>query len=62
MSHWNIGDGQGNELSAGIQLENQARKAAQRAANERGESVYLYEAGEGATETEHEEIAPEVQS
>jgi len=61
MSYWNIDSGDGNELSAGIQLESEARKIAQRQANERGESVYLYEVGSGDGESpaESEEISPE---
>lgn len=66
QSYWNLDDGNGNSLFEGMQSEVQARRAAQRIANERGESVYLYEAGrsdggEGDvdTEIESEEIAPE---
>jgi hypothetical protein len=59
-TYWNIDSDDGNELSAGIQLEIEARKIAQRLANERGESVYLYEVGngDGESEFESEEIAP----
>lgn len=60
-SYWNIDSGHGDELSAGIQLEARARKAAQERANERGESVYLYEVRDGVS-LESEEIAPEVNS
>jgi hypothetical protein len=60
-TYWNIDSGDGNSLSAGIQLEVEARKIAQRRANERGESVYLYEVGngDGESEVESEEIRPE---
>jgi len=60
-TYWNIDSGDGNELTAGIQLESEARKIAQRMANERGESVYLYEvgAGDGESEADSEEIEPE---
>jgi hypothetical protein len=63
MSYYNIDSGDGNELAAGMN-EIEARRAAQRLANERGESVYLYEVGngDGESEVESEEIAPEVQS
>ena len=61
MTYWNIDSGDGNELSAGIRLESEARKIAQRMANEHGESVYLYEVGngDGESEVESEEIEPE---
>ena len=60
-TYWNIDSGDGNSLTQGIQLESEARKIAQRQANERGESVYLYEVGngDGESEVESEEIAPE---
>lgn len=66
-TYWNIEDGNGTDLSQGIQSETVARKAAQRIANERGKSVYLYESGSGIsggegdadTTVDAEEIAPE---
>ena len=60
-SYWNIDSGDGNALTEGMQSEVEARRAAQRMANERGESVYLYEVGpgDGESEVDSEEIEPE---
>ncbi len=68
-TYWNLDDGNGNSLFEGMN-EVEARRAAQRIANERGESVWLYEvgntnperagSGEPDTEIESEEIAPEL--
>lgn len=59
MTYWNIDSAHGNSISQGIQLESEARKAAQRTANRLGESVYLYEAGaDGESEAASEEIEP----
>ncbi len=55
MTHWNIDSAHGNSITEGIQLESEARKIAQRAADRLGESVYLYEEG---SDDEAEEIAP----
>jgi hypothetical protein len=61
-TYYAIDDGDGNELTSGLQ-PHIARKIAQRLANERGESVYLYEVGGYDPETEEgpdsEEIVPE---
>lgn len=64
-TYWAIDDGNGNQLTTGLDGQ-VARKTAQRMANERGESVYLYDAGspiggdgEPDTTIEAEEIAPE---
>ena len=51
--YYNIDDGFGNQITVGLQ-PHQARRVAERIANERGESVFLYKAGED----ESEEIAP----
>lgn len=61
MSHYNIDSADGNSLSQGIQLEVEARRIAQRTANRLGESVYLYEVGngDGESEAESEEIEPQ---
>lgn len=60
-TYWNIDSADGNELSAGIQLESEARRIAQSTANRMGQSVYLYEVGngDGESEVESEEIEPE---
>ena len=60
MSTWNIDSGDGSELTAGISSEIVARRVAREMADERGESVYLYEVGPGDGESpvESEEIAP----
>lgn len=60
-TYWNIDSENGNSLSEGIQSESEARRFAQNAANELGESVYLYEVGDGDGESEvdAEEITPE---
>jgi hypothetical protein len=59
-TYWNIDSGDGNELSAGIQSEIEARRIAQSTANRLGQSVYLYEVGngDGESEAESEEIEP----
>lgn len=61
-SYWAIDDGFGNEITSGLE-EAVARTTAQRMANERGESVWLYEAGrqdrDEDAEIESEEIEPE---
>jgi len=51
--YYNIDDGLGNQITVGLQ-PHQARRVAERIANERGESVFLYKAGED----ESEEIDP----
>jgi hypothetical protein len=58
-TYWNIDSADGNSLSEGIQSEISARRIAQSAANRLGQSVYLYEAGDGKSEIESEEIKPE---
>ena len=55
--YYNIDDGLGNQITVGLQ-PHQARRVAQRIANELGESVFLYEAGEGKAEAVSEEIVP----
>ena len=45
MTYWNIDSEHGQCLNEGIQLESEARKAAQRTANRLNETVYLYEVG-----------------
>lgn len=62
-NYWNIDSGDGNSLTEGLQLECEARRIAQRMANERGESVYLYEVGigDGESEVDSEEIWPILQ-
>lgn len=59
-TYWNIDSADGNSLTQGIQSEIEARRAAQRMANARCESVYLYEvgAGDGESEADAEEIEP----
>ncbi len=42
MTIYSIDDGHGNQLTAGLQGYNAARKAAQQRANDLGETVYLY--------------------
>jgi hypothetical protein len=66
MTYYAIDTGDGNELTAGLQGHDHARQVAQRFANERGESVYLYKIGaphdpeaDPEAEVESEEIAPE---
>jgi hypothetical protein len=56
MTNYAIDDGDGNRLTAGLQ-EHNAEQVAQRMANERGESVYLYETGVDE-DGEYLEIAP----
>jgi hypothetical protein len=57
MSNYAIDDGEGNRLTAGLQ-EHNAQSVAQRMADERGESVYLYETGEDEADAEPVEIQP----
>lgn len=54
---WAIDDGHSNQLAAGLE-EARARQVAQSLANERGESVWLYDEAEGE-DGESEEVAPE---
>lgn len=49
-----IDDGHSNQLTCGLS-EYEARRVAQRMANDRGESVYLYEDG---PDSEYEEVEP----
>jgi len=59
MANYAIDDGDGYQITTGLQ-EHEAHRVAQRIANERNESVYLYEEGsEEGSETETEEIAPD---
>lgn len=51
-----VDDGNGNQLTTGLDA-NTARRTAQRMADERNESVYLYAIGGEADET-YEEIEP----
>lgn len=64
MNNYAIDTGDGNELTAGLQGHDYARQVAQRLANERGEPVYLYRAGDrhaaGDDAMESEEFTPEV--
>lgn len=59
MANYSIDDEHSNQIAAGLQ-EHNARQVAQRFANERGRSVWLYRDSEGAQAFESEEIAPEV--
>jgi len=59
MTTYAVDDGEGNQLTAGLRGADYARNVAQRMANERGESVYLYESGEDEATAEPVEIAPE---
>jgi hypothetical protein len=54
MTNYSIDDGHGNAITAGLSAQT-ARQVAQRIANSRGESVYMYEDGSDA---DAEEIAP----
>ena len=60
-TYWNIDSADGNSLSEGIQSEVEARRIAQSTANRLGQSVYLYEVGngDGDSEVESEEFSPE---
>jgi tRNA(Ile2) C34 agmatinyltransferase TiaS len=58
MKNYAVDDGIGNRLTAGLQ-EQIARRVAQRIANERGESVYLYQTGDGEEAAYAEEIKPQ---
>lgn len=57
MQTYSIDDGHSQRITAGLPRQT-ARKIAQRLANERGESVWLYRESEGAQAFESEEIAP----
>jgi len=57
-TYWSIDTGNGDQITTGLQPEVHARRVAQRIANERGESVYLYESGQGE-DVEAEEIEPD---
>lgn len=54
-TNYSIDDGNSNRITSGLQGYDAARRAAQRMANNRGESVWLYEDG---SESGPEEIAP----
>lgn len=56
MTYWNIDSQHGQCLTEGIQLEHEARKAAQRTANRLNEPVFLYEAG---SEESPEQVDPD---
>lgn len=58
MASYAIDDTNGSRLTAGLR-EHNAPIVAQRMANERGESVYLYETGESETDSESIEYQPE---
>lgn len=60
-AYYNIDDGFGNRITAGLQ-PHEARRVAKRIASERGESVFLYEAGKGEADAEMEEITPSSKS
>jgi hypothetical protein len=68
MTTYAIDDGNGNQLTTGVQLRGEAQRIAQRKANERGEvvAVYTLEGSEDSTgEWQPEEswtVEPEVQS
>lgn len=54
-AYWSIDTGNGDQLTTGLSPEVVARSVAQREANERGESVWLYSSkGEDAEEIEPE--------
>lgn len=55
--YYSIDDAHGQRITAGLQ-EHVARQVAQRIANERGETVYLYQDGDGA-EGDQTAIDPE---
>lgn len=61
-NYFSVDDGNGNQLTTGLQGRDNARKVAQRMADERGEPVYLYQPVlDGSdTEAESEEIAPKL--
>lgn len=50
MTTYSIDDGHGNQITAGLQ-EREARAVATRLANERGESVHLYDAADPQAES-----------
>ena len=57
-ANYGIDDGDGNQITTGLP-EHTARKTAQRMANERGVTLYLYRLGEdGEAPGEAEEIEP----
>lgn len=58
-TYWEISDGNGNQLTTGLSVHT-AREVAQRKADERGESVWLYECPTGDDGDDGEEIRPGV--
>jgi hypothetical protein len=60
-SNYAIDDGNGNQITCGIQLEHMALRMAQRIANERGESVYVYDEAHVSTDDDDGtiEVEPE---
>jgi len=59
-TNYGIDDGDGNQITIGLP-EHTARATAQRMANERGETLYLYAVGAGEEGAESEAIEPEAQ-
>lgn len=57
MPNYSIEDGHSNQITTGLN-EHNAHQVAQRIANQRGESVWLYRDSEGAQAFESEEIRP----
>lgn len=57
MTNYAIDDQYGNKLTAGLQ-EHNAHEVAQQMANDRGESVWLYETGENEEDSEYIEVEP----
>lgn len=57
MTNYSIDDEHSNQITTGLS-EHNARQAAQRLANDRGKSVWLYRDSEDAQAFESEEIAP----
>lgn len=53
-----VDDGNGNQLTAGL-TEHNVRRVAQSLANDRAESVWYYETGEGEEEAESVEVEPD---
>lgn len=63
MKNYAIDTGDGNQLTAGLQGHDYARRVAQQFANERGESVWLYAIpvcldDDGEATDESEEVKP----
>ena len=58
MNNYSIDDEFGTELAAGL-TESAARKEAQRLANKRGESVYMYDSSADADGPANIEVKPE---